>query len=245
MSRSEGRLLSVERARIQANENAQAAIDLVLVALSDPKGGWPTDGTPQTIRFNDIDIEVAASAESGKIDLNTGDAALIHGVLMVAGAGSGDADKMTDAILDRRKPIVSDDANSNANGNNLNAAHWSPFRSLAELFQIPGMTRDVFDRLAPNITLYSGSSSVDIGLASSDVLLAIPGNTRADAEAALRERSFPGQSDRTTADLSRVIGQAFSVSAKLRTQDGIIVRKTEIVRLVANPTQPVWILAVK
>jgi general secretion pathway protein K len=244
MFRADARLMNTERARFEATEAARAAINLAIVALSNPAGGWPVDGTPQTIKFGDIAIDVAVSAESGKIDLNAGGLELIHGLLMVEGASPGAAGQITEEIGARRVNQGSDVANGIPAAATPHDPGMHQFQNMAELLQIPGITRPLFDRLIPNLTLYSGALTVDAKLAPIDVLLSIPGNTRADAEAALRARASGNTSTDAVTDLSRTIGRAFSVTALVQLPNGIAVHRSEIIRLTGDPSRPFWVLSV-
>lgn len=248
LSRSEAHRLDGEIARLKAGEAAEAGIDLAVIALSAPNGeGWAVDGTPRTLSFEGVDIEVSAWSESGKIDLNTADRGLIRGLLVVEGLGPGAADALTDEILDRRGPASLHHLNSQAIASNSGGAGMPAFESIGEFAQLPGMTRDLYDRLAPYVTVYSGAPNVDISVAARDVILAIPGKTAADAEMAMKVRSSPALGGIVSAagnDLSR-IGQAFTIRAVAKLPDGTLGRRTKIVRLTGSPWEPDWILAVE
>jgi general secretion pathway protein K len=194
MSRSDARNATLDQERLQADETVMAAIGLAIVALSDPTQHLPLDGTAQTITFDGAQVTVGIAAESGKIDLNNGNPDLISGLLTIAGEGPGTADTLAQAIVEHRQV--------------------APFTSLAELLHMPSMTPELLDRIAPSLTLYSGSSSVDAKLAPMDVLLAIPGNTSADAEAEMARRSTSSGSVDGPA-IPVIAGQAFSISGQL------------------------------
>lgn len=239
MSRSDAHLLVAERVRLQTREIAQAGINLAILGLSDPKGGCRVDGTTQSFRFDDTMVDVAVFAESGKIDLNTGDIDLIRSLLSVSGANPATADRIAGAILERRSAASLSD---NSLQTDFSSGRGGLFQNFGELLQMPGMTHEIYDRLVPNLTFYSGSASVDKVLASSAVLLAIANNIPADAQVVSVARS-PSDS-RPAVELSEIIGQAFSVVATAKAQDGSIVRKTEVVRLTGNFAQPLWVLAI-
>jgi general secretion pathway protein K len=240
MTRSHGKSMQAERERLAADQAAEAGIALALVALGDPRREWPVDGTKRVVRFNDIDIDVSITAESGKIDLNTGDRTLIRGLLTVEGADPGEADAISDTILDRRGPEGLHHLNSIAEGPGSQSGS-GPFEHIGELLRVPGITRALYERIAPNVTLYSGSSSVDVSVAPADVILSIPGNTEADAEAVLRARNEPLHGN-DGGDLSRSVGHAFTITSIARMSDGAAAQIREVVRLTGNPKQPVWVL---
>jgi general secretion pathway protein K len=228
--RSDARILQIQTAQYQASEAAKAAIDLAIVALSDPHGDWPTDGTTKQLRLGDAEIDIRVTREAGKVDLNTSNPDLLRGILDASGTGPGLADELTRAIIDRRSAT---DA--------LGRRH--PMESIGELTEFPQISRDVYLRLVPNLTLYSKSSTVDLKSALPDVILSIPGNTAADVEAAERSRQDDTALHGQTSDLSRIIGQSFSITATARLHAGTVARRANVVLLTGNPKDPVWVLA--
>ena len=223
MSRSDARNAWFDLAQFQDDETVQAAINLAIAALTDPSQHWPTDGTPRTIKFGDAPVEVAITSEAGKIDLNNANPDLLRGLLTAVGEGPGAADEITNDIVIHRES--------------------GGFTNLSELLQLPEISSDLFNRLAPSLTLYSGSNSVDSSTASLDVLLAIPGNTSADAEAEMARRASPGASIDTP---SRPVmaGQAFTVIGKMTSPGRAGVLKSEVLRLTGSSSKPIFILLV-
>ena len=221
MSRSDARNVSLDRDQLQARENVQAGINLAIVALTDPSQHWPVDGTQQTITFDKVPVVVAVTSESGKIDLNNADPDLIRGLLTAVGEGPGAADEITNEIIAQRES--------------------GGFTNMAEILQLPGVSGDLYDRLAPNLTLYSGSSSVDPSTGSIDVLLAIPGNTRADAEAEMARRTSP-DSLLDGPNRPLMAGQTYTLKGKYGVQGGIVATEAETVRLTGDSRRPIFLL---
>ena len=221
MSRSDARNISLDQDQLQAREAIQAGINLTVVALTDSGQRWPTDGTPQTVTFGKVPLAVAITSEGGKIDLNNANPDLIRGLLSAVGEGPGAADEITNEIVAHRE-----------NGG---------FTELAELLPLPGVSGELYDRLAPNLTLYSGSSTVDASSAPFEVLLAIPGNTRADAEAEIARRASPGNS-RDAGSRAVMAGQVYTITAALAGSGAGRLSKTEIVRLTGDARKPMFVL---
>ena len=63
----------------------------------------------------------------------------------------------------------------------------APFASLAELRHVRGMTREVYERAAPHLTL-AGTGEVNLSTADRAVLLALPGMTEEAVALLMRER---------------------------------------------------------
>src|SRR5262249_38489738 len=67
----------------------------------------------------------------------------------------------------------------------LDGAKDGRFDSIAELQQVLGMTPELYDKVAPTITIYSGGRSIDPSTAPPSALLAVPGTTQAQVDAIL------------------------------------------------------------
>src|SRR6185312_1176884 len=63
------------------------------------------------------------------------------------------------------------------------------FADVSELRLLPGMTRSLYQGLAPEITVYSQNPTINPMTASRPTLLAIPGTGTGDAEAVMASRS--------------------------------------------------------
>jgi general secretion pathway protein K len=228
--RSDARILQIQTAQYQAAEATKAGIDLAIVALSDPHGDWPTDGTTKQLRLGDAEIDIQVTRESGKVDLNTGDPDLLRGLLDTSGTGPGLADALARAIVDRRNATDAFGVRQ-------------PIENLGELTELPQISPDVYRRLVTNLTLYSKSSTVDLKSAPPDVILSIPGNTTVDVEAAEQSRREDAMRQGETIDLSRTIRQSFSITAIARLRNGTVARHSKVVLLTGNFRDPVWILS--
>jgi len=222
MSRVEIRNVGLDQDQLQAGEVVRSAINLAVVALTDPNQHWRIDGVPQTITIDKVPVSVTITSESGKIDLNYGSPDLIRGLLTAVGEGPSAADEITNEIVARREK--------------------GGFSNPAELLQFPEVSRDLYGRLASSLTLYSASSSVDISVAPIDVLLAIPGNTRADAEAEMARRTLRGNSPDATRPA--LAGQAYTIKGNLSAPGIIGASRTEIIRLTGNARAPIFVLQV-
>jgi general secretion pathway protein K len=119
-----------------------------------------------------------------------------------------------------------------------------PFQSVDELTLVMGMTRDLYKRVEPALTVYSGRQFVDPQFATPEVLSALP--SLADAHAAAAGQSMGST---TAAPMSGVAGNPIGVfRGRAFTIDTEISRSTDVarhhsaVRLTGNPAYPFWIL---
>ena len=174
---------SMSRARLEAA--ADAAVQRGVFEMFKPPqllGRWAADGVPQAWSYQGVAVEVSMTDESGKIDINTASDALLRGLFLAQGINEEDAAVVTDAILDWRDPDSlkrlrgAEEADYFAAGYSYKPAN-SAFQSNEELRLVIGMTPELFDKVAPLITIYSRQPGINAGIASRGVLRALPGAT--------------------------------------------------------------------
>lgn len=155
----------VESAKAEAL--AEAGVFQVILGLlksdEEDEEPWRIDGAVYAWRFADGEVRVAVQDEGGKIDLNAAEDGILRGLFRAAGLAAQDADAMVDAILDFRD----DDDLRHVNGaedSDYDAADLAhdakdaPFEVVGELLQVLGMTRALYDEVAPVLTVYSRES---------------------------------------------------------------------------------------
>jgi general secretion pathway protein K len=176
---------------------ADAGVHRAVAALLNANvAHWPrVDGTTYRWLYGDGDIEIAIQDEAGKIDLNQAADQLLVGLIVSAGVESGDARRLADAIRDfadpdnLKRPNGAEDDDYQAVGIEYGAKDRA-FESVPELQQVLGITLDVYNRIGPALTVYSGNRSVDPTTAPREVLLALPGATLAQVDALMAARGM-------------------------------------------------------
>jgi general secretion pathway protein K len=166
----------------QARYAAEAGLNLAVYELrkADPMERWMSDGRPYRFGYGDAEIEVAITDESGKIDINTaasnGD--LLINLFVTHGVAQEQAQALSDAVKDW---IDSDDLKS---PNDAEVADYkaaglpygpknAPFDTVSELQQVLGMNYDLYQKIEPGITIYSGRSTPNAASADPDALHAL------------------------------------------------------------------------
>lgn len=129
-----------QRQHTQALLAAEAGMNQAVLALLDKshRPRWIADGRGTPLRFDEAQLLVGVTSERGKLDLN---AALVDDVSKVAqacGASRNQAAQLTKALQARR------------------GGDEPPLRVIEELRQLPGMTQILYNRLLPEVTLWSG-----------------------------------------------------------------------------------------
>ncbi|MGF1614999.1 MAG: general secretion pathway protein GspK [Gammaproteobacteria bacterium] len=244
--------------RAQATALAEAAIERGILDLLVPaqEAQWRRDGTPYRIPFGENELGIALIAEAGKIDLNAAAEELIH-ALLASVADESIAPVIADAILDwrdpdsNRRPRGAEDADYAAAGRPYGARDGS-FLTVEELDQVLPMRRDIYQRLVPLVTTYSGQARVDAMTASREVLLAIPGLQASRVDEFLQVREYAaeiGQSPPTSlleqgqTYLGQAQSRVYTVIGEGRVAGEIAVRRRAVVKLTGNPKQPYSVLA--
>jgi general secretion pathway protein K len=160
----------------QAAAVADAGVSLALVGILDTANGeqWPADGRTRTLPFGDATMDIQVQDEAGKVDLNNAPPDLMAGVFQ--SLGLGDAGGIAAAIVDwrnRRQP-----AQQNATGaqaSNDAAQEYGAFLSVDELRLVPGVSRAIYDRVRPYVTVYAPIGRIDPLTAPPEVLRGLPG----------------------------------------------------------------------
>jgi general secretion pathway protein K len=219
---------------------ADAAINRTILTMldMDVAARPPTDGTDFAEVFAGRTIRVSVQDESGKIDLNVATGELLTRLLLVAGLQPDDAQAMADRIQDWREHTELHRFNGAGEAAYRDAGtgygpRRGPFPNVAELQLVLGMAPPLFARLAPSLTVASGTPWVDPTYAGHDVLLALPGGSEASVAAALAARAAAGHP-------GVVIGHAFTITAEI-VDDGVTMVRRAVIRLTGGREVPVWV----
>ncbi len=166
------------------------------------------------LRNDRIACHVAVMDEAGKLDLNVVREETLQRLLRVLGMSRSRAESVARSVVAWRTPGSEPGAS---------AAPRRPYRFVEELLRVPGVSRELFHGrparqedgtvafrrgLADFVTVYSGSSRINVNYAEPEVLAALPGVSW-DRAQSLAEARMTGLLD--AADLSdRLPGEALS-----------------------------------
>ena len=147
---------------------ADAGINRAILALLDPRPDkrWRVDGATQSFAFNGIPMSLAIQDELGRIDLNYADGSLLAALFRSAGLEAGPASSLVDKVLDWRDPNPSHRLNGAKQNDYREAGSLyqprnGPFQSVDELKLVMGVTLELFKRVEPALTVYSGRQFFD------------------------------------------------------------------------------------
>jgi general secretion pathway protein K len=230
----------------QVDVAAEAAVSRAVLALFDPnpETRWRTDGTPRAIDFDGTRMQVHIQDELGRIDLNNADGSLLVGLFQSVGLDAQAASALVDKILDWRDTGSLKRLNG-AKEPEYRAAGFpyrprnGAFQSVDELKLVMGMTPDLFARVEPALTVYSGRPSIDPQIATPEALRALPTMDAQKVAALVAARA--GQPVMAGVPL---IGRAFAIRIDIERPAGTQHREA-VVRLTDHPQQIFWLLSWK
>ncbi|HSA79780.1 MAG TPA: hypothetical protein VLE23_03095, partial [Geminicoccaceae bacterium] len=241
----------IENAKAEAL--ADGAVHRAVVGLveRDPDRAWRPDRRAHLIAFGEGRVRVTIADEDGKVDLNAAPPELLAGLLHQLGLEEDAADALADRIVDFRdeddepRPEGAEDPDYFAAGRDLGAQD-RPFAVEGELLQVLGMSRDLYQRMRPYITVFSGAEAVDPLRAPRLVLAAIPGMTEQLIEAFARAN--PGDDplgeigDDSLFDLEVYLVPSrevmYTIRAEAETAGGGAFVREAVVEITLEPGQP-------
>ena len=220
-----------------AQEIARAGMEYALVRVADrnPETHWQPNGRAYAWRFDGHDVQVRIIDETGKVDLNQADVPLLSRLMQALGEPPDASDALAAAIVDWRdaddlgQPVGGAEDGDYAAAGRPYGAKDAPFETIAELEQVLGTTPDLYARLEPFLTLYSGRGQPDATYAQGPVLVAMG----MDATAWLAQREAAG-----AAGALQLVGTGsgtYSIESRARLADGRETSLRTVVRAGASP----------
>jgi general secretion pathway protein K len=252
-ARTEIRLASnlVENAKAEALADGaiqRAALGLLAV---DPGQAWRAGGGPYRLTYGAGEVWVSIADEDGKVDLNAAPPELLAGLLAQFGLSAEAAQAMADRIVDYRDPDQdpspqgAEDPQYEAAGR-PDGAPDRPFADESELQGVLGMTPELYRRIRPFITIFSGAEAVDPMHAPRVVLAAIPGMTdkliEAFTKAGPEEDPLANVDDTAAAEVEPYLVPSreviYGVCAEATTAGGGMFVREAVIELTGQPSPP-------
>lgn len=148
---------------------------MFMLRYPDPKERWRSDGSIYTVRFPAGEVRVRVSDEAGRLDINAAQETTLRGFFVNLLGNDEIAVRLTDAILDWRDP----DSLRRLHGAEIEdyrAAGRSqrpqnrPFVAPEELLGVLGMSPELYARVEPFITTWSGQDGINPNKATLEML---------------------------------------------------------------------------
>lgn len=165
----------------RARMGALAGIQRAVYEMRNPEleTKWIPDGRPYVFNLGDMEISVALTDETGKIDLNSASEEIKLNLFMGHGLDIVAAQALVDAIEDwRDADEFVRPAGAEADEYASAGLPWAPpnaaFATVEELQQVLGMTYELYTRVEPAITVFSGRGDINPAFAPLEAMLSIP-----------------------------------------------------------------------
>jgi general secretion pathway protein K len=187
------RALAMNDVSLQTEALVASSLELTAYRLLASEGdGRPTQGSFR-YRLGGADVRVSFISEAARIDLNTAPRELLRNFFLVLGAEEARAGEYADRVIAwRTRPaadkVEAEDALYRAAGLDY-SPRQAPFTHVNELALVLGIPRQLVERALPFVTVYSGSSGVDVLTAAPEVVAALPGMTTSGLTDFLNTRS--------------------------------------------------------
>jgi general secretion pathway protein K len=179
--RREASIIEGIKNNAQAMAVAESGIAIAEMMMLIPDAGrrWRADSSVYQINFENGKVRIRLLSETGKIDLNTADQALLQALISHAPIDEGQQTGLVNAILDWRDEddLVREDGAEKKEYQDAGLSYQprnKPFQDVEELQLVLGMNESVYDWLQGLITVYSKGSTINLQLASPEVLQVLP-----------------------------------------------------------------------
>ena len=241
----------------RAEALAEGGVPLAVLRLLDPEPEtrWQGNGVSHDIVLEAGTLQITVRDAAGLIDVNAAPPDLLAGLFRAAGLDDDAASSLADRVADWRDaddtPLSNgaEQADYDAAGQEVRVAN-KPFLTPDEIQRVPGVTLDLYPRIAPAITVYSRQRGIDPSSAPELALMAVPGIDAAAVEALIAAReeaagdAAPGglaglQPAVPRAFLARPSGRMFHIRSRATTSDGGVYVLDAVVEI--TPTaDPPW-----
>ena len=166
---------------LQAHYAAEGGVEVAVLRLTnaDPLLQWVPDGRVYQYAVDKSQIKIRIVDESGKVDINVAGTDVITPLLVAVGVDLQQAQTIASAMIDWRDqddllsmPGGAEDPQYASLGRPYGAKD-AAFQSISELQQVLGMTPELYAKLKPLITIYSGLARPNPSFAPPEVLAAL------------------------------------------------------------------------
>ena len=227
----------IQLTRVQSNAAKAKALAeggiyyaIALILKTSSKDLKDLNGDLGTHRFGQGTVKVRLQDEAGRVDLNKADVKLFDDLF--AGAGVSDVDErqqLINRLFDWR------DADDLVRVNGAEEGEYlamdldygpknAPFEVVEELLQVPGMTQELYNRVKNGLTVYSKRKEVNLDVAPSEVVDAVPGSGLEESEASPEDQGRGQGAGEAPATLERRYrgrgqGRVYTIVAEGRVAD--------------------------
>ncbi len=179
----------------QARFFAEAGLNRAVFELRnpDPETRWIADGRIHEMELDGAKIEIQITDESGKIDLNQASEELLVGLFASVGIEFDEALGLVDKIQDWKDADEEPRLAGAEDGDYFSAGYShgakdAPFDTVPELIQVMDIDYELYRKIEPALTVYSGRKNINLAFAPKEVLMSIDGITPEVADDYIAQR---------------------------------------------------------
>jgi len=172
-----GEALALNAARAEAT--LDATLTRAVLGITDRRldQRWHINGAVEEFTFDDVSFRIQVQDELGRIDLNAAPGDTLRALLRSVDVPMHELDVLADNILQWRSTSGLELLNAVDEDTYETLGYrprHGPFQSVDELKLVIGMTPDLFERIAPALTVYTRQPMIEPSVATSEALAAYP-----------------------------------------------------------------------
>lgn len=215
----------------------------------DEKRRWPGDGAIHSVAFAGADLTITLQDANSLIDLNQSDEKLLLSFFGKLTNSTTKAAQYTDVIVKARDALSGDKQTARdaiLRGSQGAQTSQAAFIDVEQLGRTKGIPRDVFERAAPFLTVFSRDGMIYPMSAPETVLEAIPNLNRADIEKIkyADKSAFADLMQKSQSYVTDQSGPAFLVTVRAhRPDDAYSAVRTFAIAARIDPGAPYRLLA--
>lgn len=189
----------------------------------DESRRWPGNGTKHTMEFSGATLTITVSDANGMIDLNKTDDEVLRNFFQKFAGSAAEANRLTAVVMDAREVASGNQQNVSAATIKVTDTFSAQpaFIDVQQFARASGLPDDIFNRMAPHLTVFNGDGSINPLVAPRIVLEAIPDLNRADIERLkyADKSSVDDVMEKAQVYLTDRIGPAFLVTVRAHRPD--------------------------
>ncbi len=192
----ESAIISAHKESAMGLALAEAGVNYAILMLlnTNEMQRWQANHSLYEIEFAEKRIRILIADEAGKINLNKATKEQLRQLLNPIVSDRELADSLSDAIIDWRdsddiKRLKGAEKDQYAAAGLTYKPRNNAFESIEELQMVMGMNADIYQKLAPMLTVYSTATGIYAPSASREILLSLPDVSADQVDAYLLQRA--------------------------------------------------------